>query len=99
MAAKHGENVLTLIDQLVTACDYPETAYKSAMGIVQLHKAYGSERLNNACELALLAGTHSYRRIGNILKNKQDKLPFAEKSSNVPHIPAHGNLRGASAYQ
>nr|WP_321355528.1 IS21 family transposase [uncultured Draconibacterium sp.] len=99
MAAKHGENVLTLVDQLVTTCDYPETAYKSAMGIVQLHKAYGSERLNNACKLALLAGTHSYRRIGNILKNKQDKLPFPKENSNIPHIPAHSNLRGAAAYK
>jgi hypothetical protein len=99
MAAKHGENVLTLVDQLVTTCDYPETAYKSAMGIVQLHKAYGSERLDKACKLALFAGTHSYRRIGNILKNKQDKLPFQEENSNIPHIPAHSNLRGAAAYK
>lgn len=98
MAAKHGKNVLSIISHIVTHSDYPETAYKRAMGIIQLHRAYGSERLDNACKRALLAGTYSYKRIGNILKNNQEKLPFPEEDTNSPHIPIHGNLRGASAY-
>jgi len=98
LAAKHGENVLAVITHVVTNNDYPETAYKRAMGIIQLHRAYGSGRLDNACARALLADTYSYKRISNILKNNQDKLPFPEEESNVPHIPVHGNLRGASAF-
>ncbi len=99
MAAKHGENVLAVINHVITGGDYPETAYKRAMGIVQLHRAYGSTRLDNACKRALLAGTCSYKRISNILKNNQDKLPFIDQQNNVPHIPVHDNLRGASAYK
>lgn len=99
MAVKHGQNVLEVITQVVTRCDYPETSYKRAMGIIQLHRAYGSERLDNACKRALLADTCSYKRISNILKNNQDKLPLEEEQNNTPHIPAHGNLRGASAYK
>jgi transposase len=99
MATRHGDNVLALITQVLTGYDYPETAYKRAMGIIQLHRAYGSGRLDKACQRALIAGTHSYKRISNILKNNQDKLPLPEQENNVPHIPAHDNLRGASAYK
>lgn len=98
-AAKHGQNVLEVITQLITGVDYPETAYKRANGVIQFHRAYGSQRLDNACQLALHVGTCSYKRIGNILKNNQDKLPFPEEGNNIPHIPVHGNLRGASAYE
>jgi len=69
------------------------------MGIIQLHRAYGPRRLDDACKRALLAGTYSYKRISNILKNNQDKLPFPEEENNVPHIPPHGNLRGPSTYK
>lgn len=99
MAAKHGQNVLTIIDHVVSTENYPETAYKRAMGIVQLHRIYGSERLDEACKLALFAGTCSYKRISNILKNNQDKLLIpTEEENNTPHIPKHGNVHGPSAY-
>ena len=99
MASKHGENVLAVINNVLAGCDYPETAYKRAMGIIQLHRAYGSQRLDDACKRALLAGTHSYKRISNILKNNQDKIPLLIEEDNAPHIPAHNNLRGAAAYK
>jgi len=98
MAAKHGNDVLTVIDQVVTSCNYPETAYKRAMGIIQLHRAYGSERLNNACKRALIVGTNSYRHISNILKNNKDKEPLLFEQEDTPHIPKHANIRGASNY-
>ncbi|QGY44721.1 IS21 family transposase [Maribellus comscasis] len=99
IASKHGPNVLAVIDQLVSNCDYPEPVYKRAMGIIQLHRSYGSLRLDNACKRALLVETYSLRRISNILKNNMDTLPFPEENTNVPHIPAHNNLRGAAAYK
>ncbi|MCK5776699.1 MAG: IS21 family transposase [Bacteroidales bacterium] len=98
MASKHGNDVLTIIDQVVTGCNYPETAYKRAMGIIQLHRAYGSERLNNACKRALYVGTNSYKHINNMLKNNKDKEPLWDQQSNTPHIPKHINIRGASNY-
>lgn len=99
MAIKHGDKVQAIIEQVFINCDYPETAYKRAMGIIQLHRTYGSERLNDACERALIAGTSSYRRISNILKNNQDKAPLKLENQEKPHIPRHGNLRGAGAYK
>lgn len=98
-ALRHGSSVGGIIDKLMEVSEYPETAYKRAMGIIQLHKAYGSQRLNNACKRALCAGSCSYRHIENILKNSLDKEPLPETATSKPHIPHHGNIRGASAYQ
>ncbi|HYX06995.1 MAG TPA: IS21 family transposase [Bacteroidales bacterium] len=101
MATKHGHAVLTYVKQILGLCDYPETAYKSIMGIIQLHKIYGSERLNNACERAIFANRPSYRMVKNILKNNLDKETNVQQELNLdkPHIPEHENIRGASNYK
>ena len=98
MASKHGNDVITIIDEIMSNCDYPETAYKRAMGIIQLHRPYGSERLNSACKRALYFGTSSYKHISNILKNNKDKEPLLIEQITTPHIPKHENIRGASNY-
>lgn len=101
MATPHGSYVLSCVEKILTASDYPEVGYKRAMGLIQLHKAYGSERLNNACKRALQADTSSYTRIKNILENNMDKasLFYQNLEDEKTHIPEHQNLRGASAYQ
>jgi len=99
MAVKHGTNVQAIIEEVFIHCDYPETSYKRAMGIIQLHRIYGSERLNNACKRALYAQTCSYRHISNILRNNQDKEVLETENQDIPHIPEHENLRGASAFK
>lgn len=98
-AIKHGNEVLSIIEKVLTQCEYPEAAYKRSMGIIQLHRTYGSQRLNEACKRALHANTWSYRCISNILKNNQDKEPLTVKEEKTSHIPKHGNMRGASAYK
>ena len=102
MAAKHGNHVLSIIKGILSDGDYPEIAYKRSMGIIQLHRAYGSNRLDNACKRALTAQSYSYNRIKNILKNNLDleeEDPQAQATLFDPHIPIHENLRGASDYQ
>lgn len=101
MAASHGQDVLACIEALFIDCDYPETAYKRAMGIIQLHRLYGSERLNNACKRAMHADAVSYNRIKNILANNMDKHP-ADGQLDInykSHIPAHENIRGPESFQ
>jgi transposase len=101
MAAKHGHAVLTYIQQILSDCDYPETAYKRCMGIIQLHKIYGSRRLNSACERAIYANKPSYKLVKNILKNNLDKETHIQQELNLdrPHIPEHDNIRGAKNYK
>jgi len=101
MAAKHGHAVLSYVQSILDSSTYPETAYKSIMGIIQLQKTYGSDRLNNACERALYANKPSYRLVKNILNNNMDKETNIQQELdfNKPHIPSHENIRGASNYK
>lgn len=100
LASKHGESVIRFINGLIQHNGYPEVNYKRAMGVIQLHKLYGSERLNKACERALYGGTFSYNRVKNILKNKLDQQEFNtnELEQSKSHIPKHDNIRGAATY-
>ncbi len=101
MAARHGQDVLACVEGLFISCDYPETAYKRAMGIIQLHRVYGSQRLNNACKRAVYGEAISYNRIKNILANNLDKeyLDTSEEDSSKSHIPPHDNIRGQQSFQ
>jgi hypothetical protein len=71
------------------------------MGLIQLHRAFGSQRLDSACKRAIQADAVAYQRIKNILKNNLDQssLFYQDLEQDKPHIPVHENLRGASAYQ
>lgn len=99
MASKHGKHVEVCIKGLFNKIDYPETAYKRALGIIQLHRAYGSERLDKACRIANKSEVHSYHLIQNILKNNMDKNPELLEQHTQTHIPEHANIRGASNYK
>ncbi len=100
MAARHGDDVLACVEGLFIGCDYPETAYKRAMGIIQLHRVYGSQRLN-ACKRAVYGEAISYNRIKNILANNLDKeyLDTSKEDSSKSHIPPHDNIRGQQNFQ
>jgi hypothetical protein len=100
-ALPHGEYVLACIEKILASQDYPEITYKRSLGVIQLHRAYGSQRLNNACKRALQTDACSYLRIKNILKNNMDRLPLFDDQveQTKPHIPLHSNIRGASAYE
>ena len=100
-AAAHGANVVSCVSKILAATDYPEIGYKRVMGLIQLHRSYGSQRLDKACERALQADAVSYMRIKNILKNNLDKssLFYQDLDRDQTHIPSHKNIRGASAYR
>ena len=98
-AAALGPNVLACVTGLFTGSDYPETAYKRAMGIIQLSKGYGKERLDAACHRAIYAEAVSYNRIKNILENNLDRAAPEENGTKQSHIPKHENIRGASNYR
>ncbi|WP_241910397.1 hypothetical protein [Pseudotamlana carrageenivorans] len=81
--------------------DYPETGYKRAMGVIQPHKSYGSQRLDNVLKRAIQADAVSYNRITNILKDNLDQssLFLKDEADQSTHIPKHANIRGASNYK
>lgn len=98
-AKSYGQDVEACVNELFVNRQYPETAYKSALGIFKLGQLYGNERLNNACKRAIMGDAVSYKHIENILKNSLDKYVEAPINLHQTHIPAHENIRGKASYQ
>jgi len=100
LAKKHGISVMMFVEGIINQSDYPEIAYKRAMGVIQLHREYGSDRLNNACQRALYGNALTYHRVKNILKNNLDgeQLHLDNLKQTKTHIPKHDNIRGANTY-
>ena len=87
------------IEKVLDHYSYPEQAYKSCLGILNLGKKYSNERLEKACIRALHYGKYSYRTVENILIRKLDKLDEAEEKDTQLKLPLHDNIRGADYYE
>jgi hypothetical protein len=67
------------------------------MGILNLVKDYGPERLDKACKRALYFGFYSHKRIKNILDRGLEKDMLTEQKELF--ITSHKNLRGSGYYK
>lgn len=95
LAAPIGSHVQAYVSKLLDQGSYPEVAYKQCLGIIHLKKDY-SERLNDACQMALDLPRYGYHIIKNILLNKMDIKN--KDSQDEHHIKKHKNIRGSDFY-
>jgi transposase len=89
-----GEEVALLIEKVLESRKHPEQAFKVCLGILNLSKGYGAERLKKACKQANRFGTCSLKRIESMLKLALEQ----EKHPELQLIPAHENIRGSNYY-
>jgi len=92
-----GDNVEEVIKIVLKSRKHPEQAFKTCMGILNLVKEHGADRLDKACEKALDIGFYSYKRIKNILDRGLEKNLFSEPKDS--RISSHENLRGSEYYK
>jgi len=96
-AQKSGLSTAQIITTILSSRRHPQQGYRACLGILRLGKTYGDERLEAACQRALLLGTHRYKSIESILKNGLDKRPLAQQQElNLPED--HDNIRGSDYY-
>ncbi|GAA4461379.1 IS21-like element ISPsy14 family transposase [Nibrella saemangeumensis] len=93
--ARAIEQVLKRLEEPLHA--YPQQVYRSCAGILSLVKKVEPDRLEKACERALYYGSVSYKILRGILDSELDRLPLPQTPTTT--IPAHENIRGATAYQ
>lgn len=91
-----GENVKKVIEKILASKRHPEQGFKICMGILNLSRTFGNERLENACKMANDFGFYSYKKINNILQKKLD-LPKVE-TTLFHELPTHLNIRGKEYY-
>ena len=96
-ARQYGASTAEVVTLILQARRHPEQGYRSCLGILRLEKTYGPERLEAACQRALLLGTLRYKSVESILKHGLDQQPSTpEIESPVPDD--HDNIRGPSYY-
>jgi transposase len=97
MASRIGENTGKSIEMLLTSRVFVEQTYDSCIGVLQLGKKYGNDRLEAACKRANLGSRITFKIIKNILENNLDKVQ-AQQNLLQLFIPEHTNIRGPEAY-
>lgn len=91
-----GNNTKQAVEKLLSSKSFIEQTYDACLGIMQLGRKYGEDRLEAACKRANLSRRITYTMIKNILENHQDKIQ--EPGTIVICIPEHENLRGPQTY-
>jgi len=92
-----GEDVALIVGKVLESRKHPEQAFKVCMGILNLPKEYGDERVNRACRRAYEFGIYSYKRIKNILEQGLDgEYSLLEWEETM--LPVHENVRGSHYY-
>ncbi len=98
-AAKTGPATARLAEAVMAARPHPEQGFRSCLGIVRLGDRYGAERLEAACERALVVRAHSYRSVESILRTGLDRQPLPATDGPPRAHPSHDNVRGPDYYQ
>jgi transposase len=99
-AAKIGESTTELITRVLSGRTYPEQAYKTCMGILNLVRQYENTRVEAAAKRALQFNTCNFRSMKSILSIGLDRQPQGgEQRSGQLALPLHQNIRGPEYYQ
>jgi transposase len=95
--ASIGVGTAALVKHLLTTKPHPEQGYRACLGLLNLARKYGHERLEAACVRALAIGSPTRRSVLSILQAGLDRqaTPAGEPECN---LPAHANVRGPDYY-
>ncbi len=98
-ATSMGDDVRRVITTILDRAGYPQQAYKTCMGILNLAKIADAKRLNKACARALSFGSFSYTRIKNILERGLEEERQPQLDLQMRSRRAHENVRGSHYFR
>jgi hypothetical protein len=96
-AAQIGEQTQSLIAAVLKAREVPEQAYRSCLGILNLARKYGPQRLEAACARANHFRITTYKSVKGILDRGLDQEEVVGPALQIA-IPKHQNIRGGQYY-
>jgi transposase len=92
-----GPHAARLFERIMAEKPHPEMGYRGCLGIIRLARKYSPQRVEAACERALLTGACRYKSVESILKNSLDRTPVS--SPPPAATPPHDNIRGAGYFE
>ena len=93
-----GPFTKSLAEKILASRLHPQQAFRSCLGLMRLGKIYGSQRLEAACQRALIYQATSCRSVNAILKSSLDKEPLSMETKTSPPI-THPNIRGSGYFE
>ena len=94
-AARIGSATAILVDVILRDRPHPEQGFRSCLGILRLARSHGAERLEAACDRALVINARTMTSVKSILLNRLDgRRPI--HSPETPR-PPHSLLCGVGA--
>lgn len=91
-----GPKTAEFVKQILENRRFPEQGYRSCLGILRLAKSYPKQRLEAACERAIILGALSYKSVKTILQNKMDFKPLVPQGTTLKIN--HENIRGGDYF-
>jgi transposase len=99
-AIKIGPKTRDLIKEILVSVKHPEQSYRSCQGILSLAKKYSKERLEKACEHAIIIGSLRRKSIISILEKKIDQTNAIKiEPEQLKLLSPHENIRGPEFYE
>src|SRR5207244_9155338 len=92
-ALQVGPHTCDLVKHLLWNKPHPEMGYRSCLGLLNLAKRFGRERLEAACQRALTLGAPTRRSVVSILERGLDQEPLPETTPAQPSLLTQ-NIRG-----
>jgi len=93
-----GPHTAAVIQHLLGSRQHPQQAYRRCLGVLNMAKRYGRDRLEAACCRAIELKAANYQFIASTLKNGLESVA-AEPSAAQAELPLmHANVRGPSYY-
>jgi len=90
-ASTVGDSTRALVERMLKAQTFEETAYRSCMGVMQFASKFSPEQLEAACRRALEIGSPTYTTVKNLLQSPQ---PMKRPQP----LPRHENLRNPADF-
>jgi len=92
-----GDHTAIAANIIMSSRRHPQQGFRACMGLMSMGKKYGGDRLESACNRAIVTNCVSYKSIKSILKSGLDKQPLLSAES-TQDIPEHGNIRGSKYF-
>jgi len=94
-AAETGPWTKEVVEKIMAQCGHPEQGFHMSMGVINLAKKFGKERLEMACKRAVMFKVYRYKAVRNILEKGIER----EGEEEAPRpLSEHENIRGPSYY-
>jgi transposase len=91
-----GPYTSQITEYLLNSKSHPEQSYRACLGLLNLAKRYGKDRLESACLYGWNSGARSRKSIASILDKGMDKQQVENIQEFNPGL--HENLRGPNYY-